>query len=221
MREQERKISIAVIKRLPKYLRYLLELMERGVIRTSSQELSSLTGFTASQIRQDLNNFGGFGQQGYGYNVKELYEEIKKIIGLDTTYHVIALGAGNLGHALTNNPSFERSGFTIRALFDVSDKLIGTKIRNAEVYHIDLLEEYLQKEQVDIAIITLPKDVASDCADKLAKLGVEAIWNFSPVDLHLPPNVMVEHVHLTDSLMTLAYKLNAYKSMHAYSSGEE
>lgn len=219
MKDTDKKISIAVIKRLPKYLRYLLELMERGIVRTSSQELSSLTGFTASQIRQDLNNFGGFGQQGYGYNVEELYNEIKKILGLDTTYQMIVVGAGNLGHALTNNLSFKRSGFEIIALFDVDEKLIGTEIRGIKIYHVSEMKDFIANHQVDIGVITSPKSVAPEIADQLVEYGVEGIWNFSPVDLRLPGSVMIENVHLSDSLMTLAYKLNWYRQVSGWTNG--
>ncbi len=207
MKETEKKIPMVVIKRLPKYLNYLLDLMDRGIVRTSSQELSALTGFTASQIRQDFNNFGGFGQQGYGYNVEELYSEIRKILGLDASYNMIVVGAGNMGHAITNYIGFEKMGFCIIGLFDVNPKLIGTEVRGVKIQDMSSIKDFLSEHEVDIAVVTLPKAVAPKIADHLVKLGVRAIWNFSPVDLKLSEDVVVENVHLSESLMTLAYKV--------------
>ncbi|NMA82949.1 MAG: redox-sensing transcriptional repressor Rex [Epulopiscium sp.] len=209
--EEEKKISIAVIKRLPRYFRYLGELLENDVTRISSRELSERMGVTASQIRQDLNNFGGFGQQGYGYNVEYLYQEIGKILGLENTYNVIIVGVGNLGQALANYTNFERRGFVVKGLFDVNPRLIGMSIRGIEIQDIDNMEKFVKEEQIDIAILTLPKSKAPKIGADLTKWGIKGIWNFSPNDLKLPKHVIVENVHLSDSLMTLSYKLNVRK----------
>ena len=205
---EERQISKAVISRLPRYYRYLGELMEEGIERISSNELSARMKVTASQIRQDLNNFGGFGQQGYGYNVEYLYNEIKKILGLDRVYNLIVVGGGNIGQALVNYTSFEKRGFVITAVFDVNPRLIGMSIRGIEIYDVDTMEEYVKSNKVDVAILTLPRSQAAKAASDLASWGIKGIWNFSHVDLDLPKDVVVENVHLTDSLMTLLYKIN-------------
>ncbi len=200
-------ISLAVIKRLPRYYRYLGDLLENDVVRISSKELSEKMQVTASQIRQDLNNFGGFGQQGYGYNVEYLHTEIGKILGLDKKYNVIIIGAGNLGQALANYTDFERRGFIISALFDVNPRLIGLSIRGIEVRMMDELEEYVKQNHVNIAALTIPKAKAPKVAADLVKWGVKAIWNFAPVDLNLPSEIKVENVHLAESLMRLSYNL--------------
>lgn len=205
----EKGISKAVIKRLPRYYRYLGELLENDVVRISSKELSEKMNVTASQIRQDLNNFGGFGQQGYGYNVEYLYTEIGKILGLDKRYSVIIIGAGNLGQALANYTDFERRGFYISGIFDVNPRLIGNSIRGIEIRLIDELETFIKKNPVNIAALTLPKTKAPQIAAELVQLGVRAIWNFAPTDLNLPKDVMVENVHLAESLMRLSYNLKA------------
>ncbi len=205
---EERKISMAVIRRLPRYYRYLGELLEKGVTKISSRELSEKMKVTASQIRQDLNNFGGFGQQGYGYNVEHLHQEIAKILGLTQTYNMIIVGAGNLGQALANYTNFEKRGFKLIGLFDVNPKLIGLRIRSIEVKDIEEIEEFVNNNQVDIAILAMPKNKVKEVAQNLASWGVKGLWNFSPVDLFLPNTVQVEDVHLSDSLMTLAYKIN-------------
>mgnify|MGYP000980875231 CR=1 FL=1 len=204
----ERKISDAVISRLPRYYRYLGELLESDITRISSKELSEKMNITASQIRQDLNNFGGFGQQGYGYNVEYLHNEIKKILGLDRVYNLIVIGGGNIGQALVNYASFEKRGFVVKAVFDVNPRLIGMTIRGVGIYDVDCLEKYIKEHSVDVAVLTLPRSQSAKVAEKLAGLGVKGIWNFSHVDLQLPEDVVVENVHLTDSLMTLIYKLN-------------
>lgn len=206
--ENEKKISTAVINRLPRYYRYLGDLLESDITRISSKELSAKMHITASQIRQDLNNFGGFGQQGYGYNVEYLYNEIKKILGLDKLYHLIVVGGGNIGQALVNYTNFEKRGFVITAVFDVNPRLIGMTIRGIEVYDVDSMEEFVKNNKVDVAILTLPRSQAVKTANDLAGWGVKGIWNFSHVDLQVPEEVVVENVHLTDSLMTLLYKLN-------------
>lgn len=203
----KRDISMAVIRRLPKYHRYLSEMMERGVDRISSKELSDIIGFSASQIRQDFNNFGEFGQQGYGYNVQDLFREINTIIGLDHTYSVIIIGSGNLGGALANY-GFQSLGFDIISLFDNDPKKIGKKLSDVEIRDINILETYMSQNKVDIAIITTPVTVAQDIADRLIISGARSIWNFTPKDLVVPEDLIVENVHLVDSLMTVAYLLN-------------
>ena len=205
---EERKISSAVVNRLPRYYRYLGELLESGTDRISSKELSEKMNITASQIRQDLNNFGGFGQQGYGYNVEYLYNEIKKILGIDKPYNIIVVGGGNIGQALVNYTNFERRGFNIKAVFDINPRLIGMTIRGVEVRDVDKMEEFVKNNNIDVAILTLPKAQAVETANNLAEWGIKGIWNFSPVDLDVPKGVSVENVHLTDSLMTLIYKIN-------------
>lgn len=205
----EKGISLAVIKRLPRYYRYLSELLENDVVRISSKELSEKMQVTASQIRQDLNNFGGFGQQGYGYNVEYLFSEIGKILGLDKEYNVIILGAGNLGQALANYTDFERRGFIIKAIFDANPRIVGMSIRGTEIRLIDELEKYMETNTVHIAALTLPKSKAPQIASDLVKWGVKAIWNFAPTDLNLPSDVMVENVHLAESLMRLSYNLKS------------
>lgn len=204
----ERKISMAVIRRLPRYYRYLGEMIDNDVTRVSSRELSEKMQVTASQIRQDLNNFGGFGQQGYGYNVEYLHAEIAKILGLDKEYKLIIVGAGNLGQALANYTSFERRGFKLIGMFDVNPRLIGMTIRGIEVFDIDTMEDFVKEHGVDIAILTIPKTNVKEVAKDLSDWGIRGLWNFSPLDLFLPDHVQVENVHLSHSLMTLAYKIN-------------
>lgn len=204
---EQRKISRAVISRLPRYYRYLGDLLEAGVERISSSELSKKMHVTASQIRQDLNNFGGFGQQGYGYNVKYLYTEIGKILGLDRCHNFIIIGAGNLGQALANYASFERSGFILKSLFDVNPRLEGVTIRGIPVRMVDELEDFLKNNDIEIAALTLPKSKAIEVADILVDNGVKGIWNFAHTDLSLPKDVVVENVHLSDTLMKLSYNL--------------
>ena len=204
---EQKEISKAVIKRLPRYYRYLGELMNEGVERISSNDLSERMQVTASQIRQDLNNFGGFGQQGYGYNVSYLYEEIAKILGIDQKHNIIIIGAGNLGQAIANYTNFEKSGFIIKGMFDVNPHLIGLTIRGIPVYALEDLERIIKLEEIQIAALTIPKMKAEEVAAKLVKYGVKAIWNFVHTDLHLPDDVVVENVHLSESLMRLSYKL--------------
>ena len=204
----DKKISAAVIKRLLRYYRYLSELLDNGIERISSGELSKQMKVTASQIRQDFNNFGGFGQQGYGYNVPYLKNEIGKILGLDRDYHVIILGAGNLGHALANYAGFEKRGFVVSAVFDVSPDKIGKKIGHTMVYDMKDLEGYVKGHMVDIAALTLPKSIAPAVAKQLVQYGVSAFWNFAATDLNLPGNIAVENVHLAESLMRLSYNIS-------------
>lgn len=203
----EKKISSAVIKRLPRYYRYLSELLEKGIDRISSQELSRKMNVTASQIRQDFNNFGGFGQQGYGYNVEVLRREIGKILGLDKKYNVIILGAGNLGHALANYSGFARRGFLVSAIFDVDKEKVGQKVGELIVRDMTTLEEYIKENSIDIVALTLPKSKAPEVAKELVKMGIHAFWNFAATDLNLPENIVVENVHLAESLMRLSYNI--------------
>lgn len=204
----EKEISQAVVRRMPRYYRYLGDLLEQGIERISSSELSKLMKVTASQIRQDLNNFGGFGQQGYGYNVRFLYEEIGKILGLDQVHHLIIIGAGNLGQAIANYGRFERLGFVTVALFDVNPEIIGKEVRDIKVHALDDLETFCTSHKVDIAALTMPKQCADNTAQRLVELGVRAIWNFAHVDLDVAnESVVVENVHLSDSLMQLSYNI--------------
>ena len=197
-------ISMAVIKRLPKYHRYLVELQKNDVDRISSKELSEKIGFTASQIRQDLNCFGDFGQQGYGYNVKELLNQIDIILGLTKEFKTVIIGAGNIGQAVANYPRFEKLGFTLQAIFDINPKIIGMKIRDVEIKDIDFLQNFLEENIVDIGIICVPSSNAQKVCDLLVNNGVKGIWNFAPTDLIVPEGVIVEDVHLSDSLLTLS-----------------
>ena len=213
MEVEQRKISRAVISRLPRYYRYLGDLLEAGVERISSNDLSKKMQVTASQIRQDLNNFGGFGQQGYGSNVKYLYTEIGKILGLDKDHNFIIIGAGNLGQALANYASFERNGFILKSLFDVNPRLEGVTIRGIPVRMLDELEGYLQENDIEIAALTLPKSKAEEVADVLVANGIKAIWNFAHTDLTLPKDVIVESVHLADSLMKLSYNISQHNEI--------
>ena len=210
----ERGISSAVIRRLPRYYRYLGELLENNVVRISSKELSIRMKVTASQIRQDLNNFGGFGQQGYGYNVEYLFEEIGKILGLNTIQNMIIIGAGNLGQALANYVKFEKNGFLVKGLFDVNPKLKGVAVRGIVIRMTDELPAFLQEHDIQIAALTLPKQYAKEMADFLVDHGIRAIWNFAHTDLHLPEDVIIENVHLSESLMQLSYNISRYSREH-------
>ena len=201
----EKNISMAVIRRLPKYHRYLGDLLDKDVQRISSKELSDIIGFTASQIRQDLNNFGGFGQQWYGYNVEALHKEIGNILGLNKIYKSVLIGAGNLGQAIANYAGFRKSGFEIKALFDANPRMIGLKIKDFEVLDSENLESFVKENDIDIAILCIPKNGAQDIVDRLVKVGVKGIWNFAPIDLEVPKGVIVENVNLTESLFTLSY----------------
>lgn len=207
-----KEISQAVIGRLPRYFRYLGELKDEGIERISSQELSTIMKVTASQIRQDFNNFGGFGQQGYGYKVEYLYEEIGKILGMDKKHNLIIIGAGNLGQALANYMNFERRGFLFKGIFDNNPELFGKKIRDMEVSPMEKLEDFVRENNIDIAVLTIPKTSALAVAEKLATLGIKGIWNFAHLDLNLPANIQVENVHLSDSLMKLSYNINRYEN---------
>lgn len=206
----EKEISQAVIGRLPRYFRYLGELRDEGIERISSQDLSGLMKVTASQIRQDFNNFGGFGQQGYGYNVEYLYNEIGKILGLDRQHKFIIVGAGNLGRALGNYINFERRGFIFRGMFDQNPELVGMEVRGVRVMAMEQMEEFIRENDIDIAVLTIPKTSALSVAERLVQTGIRAIWNFAHVDLNVPEEIQVENVHLSDSLMKLSYNINRY-----------
>lgn len=198
---------MAVIKRLPKYHRYLMEMIRNDVDRISSKELSEKIGFTASQIRQDLNCFGDFGQQGYGYNVKDLYNEISGILGLSNEYKTVIVGAGNIGQAIANYTRFDRLGFSLTAIFDANPKLVGIRIRDIEIQDIDEMPKFLKENKVDIGVICVPRINAQKVSDALVENGVKGIWNFAPTDLIVPDDVVVENVHLSESLLTLTYLL--------------
>lgn len=211
---EERQISQAVIQRLPRYYRYLGELLANDVERISSNSLSKRMNVTASQIRQDLNNFGGFGQQGYGYNVKYLYTEIGKILGLNVSHNFVIIGAGNLGQALANYAQFEESGFVLKGIFDVNPRLEGVSIRGVPIQKMECLREFINENNIDIAVLTIPKSKALEVAEQLSDTCVKGIWNFAHTDLHLPSNIIVENVHLSDSLMRLSYKVERYSKEH-------
>ncbi len=204
----ERDISQAVIGRLPRYYRYLGELLENNEERISSGDLSKRMSVTASQIRQDLNNFGGFGQQGYGYNVKYLHTEIGKILGLDGKHNIVIVGAGNLGQALANYSSFDNLGFVLKGIFDINPRLEGVTIRGVKIHLMDELAEFVKNENIEIAVLTLPKTRAVEVAEVLADAGIKGIWNFAHTDLNLSGKVMVENVHLSESLMKLSYNVS-------------
>ena len=206
--EQKATVSAAVIKRLPRYHRYLGDLLQDGRMRISSAELSKLMNVTASQIRQDLNCFGGFGQQGYGYNIKYLYGKISELLGVTEGFTAVIVGAGNLGRALAATRMFERRGVERLALFDVNEEIIGTELCGIKVYSIDDLFEFCKKENVAIGVLTVPKEAASSVAETLVRAGVRGIWNFANMELKVSdPGVIVENIHLGDSLMTLCYEL--------------
>lgn len=203
------KISNAVIKRLPRYRRYLIELKKKGVEKISSKEFSNLIGYTASQIRQDLNNFGGFGQQGYGYSVDGLYDEISAILGLDKEYKMVIIGAGNLGHAIAKYTHFHnKHGFKVVGAFEIKPSLIGQDLDGIEIMDYENIVEFVEDNEVDIGIICVNQENAQEVADKLSFAGVKGIWNFAPTDIEVPKHVALENVYLSDSLHSLAYHMN-------------
>ena len=208
---EEKSISAAVIKRLPRYYRYLSDLQSENVERISSDELSKRMGVTASQILQDLNNFGGFGQQGSGYNVEYLRTEIGKILGLDKVHNMVIIGGGNLGRALAGYANFESRGFVVKGIFDSNPELVGTKIRDIKIMSMGVLETFLKENDVAIVALAIPRGDAVSVAKKLYDCGIRAIWNFAHVDLDLPSDAFVENVHLSESLMQLSYRLNSHK----------
>lgn len=200
-------ISMAVIKRLPRYYRYLEELLDNGVDKISSNELSVKMNVTASQIRQDLNNFGGFGQQGYGYNVEHLHREIARILCIDMPHSMVIVGAGNLGRAIANYANFEKRGFVVKGMFDCNPELIGKECRGAVVMPMEELPDFIRENNIDILALTIPKTGANQVAQIAVEAGIKGIWNFAHMDLNVPDNVVVENVHLSESLMTLSYNL--------------
>lgn len=202
-------VSISVIKRLPRYYRFLGELKSKGIVRISSKDLSEKMGFTASQIRQDLNCFGGFGQQGYGYNIESLYNEIGKILGVDKTRKAILIGAGNLGKAVALHMSFEARGFNLIGVFDKNPALSGQMLRGIPIRHIDGLFDFCKDNSPVVAVLCIPSSAAEVLAPQLVQLGIKGFWNFSHYDISVNhPNVAVENVHLSDSLMTLSYHVS-------------
>ncbi|MBR0308045.1 MAG: redox-sensing transcriptional repressor Rex [Mogibacterium sp.] len=203
------KVSNAIIRRLPRYRRYLGYLQTKGIKKISSNELSEMIGYTASQIRQDLNTFGEFGQQGYGYEVDKLYKEINKILGLDREYKTVVVGVGNLGQAITNYTYYYKIGFNIIGLFDVNPKIIGNVINDVEVLDSAGLEDYVKKEDIDIGIICVNRENAQQVADALISGGVKGIWNFAPIDLVVPEDIALESVHLSDSLHALSFMIKS------------
>ena len=205
---QKTTVPPAVIKRLPRYHRYLGDLLAEGKLRISSAELSRLMNVTASQIRQDLNCFGGFGQQGYGYNIKYLHAKISELLGVTQGYAAVIVGAGNLGRALASTHMFERRGVTRVAMFDVNPDVIGTDICGTPVYSIDELGEFCKREKIDIGVLSVPKEAAYDVSMIMIKSGVRGLWNFANMELEIPStDVIVENIHLGDSLMKLCYEL--------------
>ena len=206
------KVSKAIVRRLPRYRRYLNELRKEGVEKISSNELSDLIGYTASQIRQDLNTFGGFGQQGYGYSVEYLFQEINKILGLDREYKTVVVGVGNLGQAITNYTYYYKIGFNIVGLFDVNPKLIGMSINDVLVRDFSELADFVKEKDIDIGVICVNRENAQKVADVLIEAGVEGIWNFAPVDLTIPDTVAVENVHLSESLHTLSFQIRSLEA---------
>ena len=208
IKKSEKTISEAVINRLPRYFRFLSELKRAGVERTSSTELSELMGATASQIRQDLNCFGGFGQQGYGYNVNYLFAKISEILGVGAGFHAVIIGAGDLGRGLIHQSMFEKRGVDILAMFDTGEGLVGRTVAGIEVLALDTLEDFCAEHQVDIAVITCPKEQVRDIAARLVACKVKGLWNYMGVELgYSPSEIVVENVHLGDSLMILNYKM--------------
>lgn len=203
----EKHVSSMVIRRLPRYYRYLGELLEAGITRVSSRELSEKMKASASQIRQDLNCFGGFGQQGYGYNVEYLHSEIGQILGLQTGRTMIIIGAGNLGKAIAGYGNFSKRGFTLKGLFDVDKNIIGSLVSGVTVQHISEIKNTVKKYNIDIAVLTVPRHFAQNISDELVSAGIRGIWNFTHADISVPENVSVENVHLSDSLMTLSCRI--------------
>ena len=205
---KETNISLPVIRRLPRYYRFLYDLKEKGVTRISSRELSQTMRLTASQIRQDLNCFGGFGQQGYGYMVDQLYDEIGRILGMDRLTKAILVGVGNLGTAVGNHIDFKSRGFNLIGLFDDNPDLVGDTRADMTIRSTDEIEEFCRREQPEMAVLCIPKEAAPRLVEVLVNCGVKGFWNFSHYDiLHDHPDVIVENVHMGDTLMTLSYHM--------------
>lgn len=209
--EQEKKIPDIVIKRLPVYYRFLTNLHQMGISRVSSTDLGKKMGITSSQVRQDFFNFGSFGLQGYGYDVDQLRAEIGSILGLDLERTMIIIGAGHLGQALARHSAFEKDGYSVIGVFDINPHLIGEKIRDVEIMHVNKIAEFVGSNQVDIAVIAVPRTYAKEVADIVTGLGIKGIWNFTSVKLAVPDDVAVENIHLSDSLMTLGYYMKEMK----------
>lgn len=205
---KKKNISLAVIRRLPRYLRYVEELIKHDIMRISSSELSQRMGYTASQVRQDFNNFGGFGQQGYGYNTQVLYENLVKILGLDKNFKMVIAGVGNLGLALANYRNFYEKGFRLIGLFDIDPNKIGKNVRDLKILHVSKLREFIKKNEVDIGVLCVPSDVAQEVANLMIEGGIKGIWNFTAKEIDKHDEVIIENVHLIDSLMVLSYRLN-------------
>ncbi len=203
----KKKVSEAVIKRLPRYYRHLSELIDANIERISSTELAKKMRITASQVRQDLNNFGGFGQQGYGYNVRLLRDEIGNILGLDQELGCIIIGGGNLGHAIANYRNFAKRGFKIKGIFDIDENVVGTTVNGIKIYHTNSMIDFIKENKIDIAIFTIPTPAVKSMIDEVVSAGIKGIWNFSHFDMEIPKNIPIVNVHLSDSLMTLAYKI--------------
>ena len=204
-----KQISMPVIRRLPRYHRFLTELESQGVERISSNQLATIMRSTASQIRQDLNCFGGFGQQGYGYPVTQLKEEIGKILGIDKSFKAILLGAGNMGRAVATHMNFSRQGFELTAVFDKNENVVGTMLRGITIMSDDNIEQYCADNHVDAAFLCLPRNAVKPLIDKLYALGIKCFWNFSHYDIKNDyKDAIVENVHMSDSLMTLCYRIN-------------
>ena len=207
MNYKGKNVPEVVIKRLPRYYRYLSDLLNQDITRISSGKLSDRMGVTASQIRQDFNYFGGFGQQGYGYNVEYLHNEIAEILGLKEGYRAIIIGAGHLGLALANHQSFEKRGFEILAIFDNDENKIGQTANKKPILHVNELENFIKENNITIGIIAIPKDAVGEMAEKLASFGIKGLWNFSSAEIITKTPVAVENVHMSDFLMTLSYKI--------------
>lgn len=203
--KKNKKVSMAVVRRLPKYYRYLGDLLKKDIKKISSKQLSQLTGFTASQIRQDLNNFGGFGQQGYGYSVSDLHNQLGKILGLNRPYRAVIVGAGNLGQAIGNYGGLSEAGLNLLSFFDKSSKMIGLSIGDVEIRNVKALSSFIKEHDIEVGIITTPTESAQSVADIMVESGINGIWNFAEADLKVPDHVMIENVHLNESLFTLSY----------------
>ncbi len=211
---EEKKISIAVMRRLPRYYRYLAELLDAGITRISSKELSERMDLTASQVRQDFNCFGGFGQQGYGYNVENLFNEIAQILGVEEPYDAVMVGAGNMGQAVAKYGNFKKRGYSINAIFDINPELTGKDVAGIPILHLDDMVDFIKNHKTDIVILTVPAKVGPSIVDMVGNLGIRGVWNFSYADLHevaAKYNIIVENVHLSDSLMVLGYRLRTEK----------
>lgn len=208
MQKFSKKVSMTVVKRLPKYYQYLSDLQDKNIEKISSKELADMMGLTASQIRQDLNSFGAYGQQGYGYKVQELREAIKNILGLNNTYNCIIIGSGNLGRAISNYERFKREGIHIKAMFDADKGKVGSLVGELAIHDMDDLEDFVRDHDINICILSVPREVGQPTADRVCQLGIKAILNFVPLDLTVPEDVVVENVNITDSLFTLTYLLS-------------